>query len=100
MNEARMNEAIREFMKRFLFKVPVLVALIGFMAGLCAYFGLILMDTVLHANRFATASSVNFGRKAGLVVFTLFGICLGTLNGLALFFKACKAVKSSVSTKE
>ncbi len=96
----RMNDAVRESMKRFLFKAPLLVTMIGFTAGLTGYFLLIIMDTLLHANKYVKASDVNLKRKEFLVLFTLAGILYGTLNGLAFFYKRCKAMNSSTSRKE
>jgi succinate dehydrogenase/fumarate reductase cytochrome b subunit len=95
----RMNETVRECMKRFLMKAPIVVTMIGFTAGLCGYIGLIVMDTLQHFNKYDDASDVNYKRKVLLVVFTVSGICYGAISGLALFYKRCKAMNSSASTE-
>jgi hypothetical protein len=88
----RIDEAIRELMKRFLFKTPFVVTGYGFAAGLVGYIGIFLTDALLSVNANASASAVNARPKMVLVLFTLFGICFGTLVGLATFFKAKKGL--------
>jgi hypothetical protein len=89
------NEIIRELMKRFLFKFPFIVTGYGFLAGVGGYIGIALTDLFVDGNIASHASGLDPRPRIVLVLFTLFGMCFGTLVGLQLFIKSYKTIRSS-----
>jgi hypothetical protein len=72
--------------------MPFVITGYWFAAGLAGYIGIFLIDTLNSRNANASALAVNARPEMVLVLFALFGICFGTLAGLAMFFKAKKAL--------
>ena len=91
-----MDDAIRTLMKRFLFIVPFRATGYWFAAGLLGYIAIVLRNAFFsrHANHNTLA--LREQPRMVLVIFTLVGICYGTLVGLAAFFKAKKALSSGL----
>jgi hypothetical protein len=87
-----MDAATRELMKRFLFKLPLIMNVYGFTAGLVAYIGVFLLSPLLGGNSSRNTLAVSAHPGTALVFFTLCGACLGTFVGLSIFIKAKRAL--------
>lgn len=102
IKKEKRNEMFIFLRKRAFLKLPFLLTTYGFLTGLAVYFALSVIDVLVGRSGGANIPSGGpqpSGSEMALVVFTLFGFCVGVVVGWAAFFKLYKSVNSSADTK-
>jgi hypothetical protein len=98
----RNHELFFSLAKKTFVKLPFLLTGYGFLAGVIIYVGVTLIDTLFGTNarpNIPGSGEPLSGSEFGLYVPTFMGFCISVGVGWTVFFKAYKALDSSVSNE-